>query len=738
MALWALAGELSVWLVAAATAASLFANAVGAHRSGAALDRLLSLGRGAATAAFLGAVLASGLLLLALVSDRFQFAYVAGHSSRTTPFVYKIGAFWGGQEGSLLLWLLLATFFTAWLALRPPRDRDARPLLPWALSALSATSLFFALVLAFAAPPFRLLPEAPPDGLGLNSLLRDPSMLLHPLALYTGFVGFSVPFAFAVAGLLSGQTGPAWVRVTRRWGLFAWAALSLGILMGANWSYHVLGWGGYWAFDPVENAALLPWLTGTAYLHTSVVQEKRGLLKAWNAALVAATYLLTILGTFLTRSGIVTSVHSFAQSPIGAWFLAYLGLAAAGLVLLLSARREALRDERPLETYVSKEGSFLLNNVVFLSLAFTVLFGTLLPLVSPIWGPTVTVGEPYFTRTTGPLFAVLFALMGVGPLLAWRRASWREIRAHLAVPALATFALAAFLAAAGVRQPGAFLGFTLAFFAIAAVLFDVALAVRARAELTGEGLVAAAIGLFARHPRRYGGYLVHVAVGLVAIGVVGSLNFARSATVALPLGGTAEVAGYSFQFDGMSRDPTPYGLRTVARVDVFRDGRLVRTLLPGQMLPADAQAQMGPTAEIAIARGFTRDLYVVLAGYDDGLSTAGFRIYVNPLVDWIWAGGALLILASLYSLWPRAREREADQAARALAAWAELEYDFRAGKIARPDYLALRAEYEKLAEAAIRAAGGRPEAARAVGWRLGRPEEPAGGGEELEPPGPGR
>ncbi|MBX5476846.1 MAG: heme lyase CcmF/NrfE family subunit [Clostridia bacterium] len=700
MHVWSWLGE---GLVALAAAAAGIGSAL-SFRAGARGDTRARGGRLAAGVLLLAVGGASAILVAALIRNEFAFAYVAAHSSRATPLVYRIGAFWGGQEGSLLLWLLFLAMMTGAIAWRPPRGREAEPLLPYALGVLLSIAFFFALLIAVAAPPFRLLPHAPADGAGLNRLLRDPSMLLHPLGLYSGFVGMAAPFAFAVAGLLAGQTGHAWIRVTRRWALTAWALLSTGILMGANWSYHVLGWGGYWAFDPVENAALMPWLTATAYLHSSLVQEKRGLLKAWNVGLVSATYLLTILGTFLTRSGLVTSVHAFAQSPIGAWFLAYIGLMVVALLWLLGTRAHLLRDERPLDSYISKEGSFLINNVVFLSLAGTVLFGTLLPLVSPLWGATLTVGAPYFTRTTAPLFALVFLLMGVGPLLGWRRASWRQVREHLLVPFVAAAAVAVALASVGVGSLGTVLGFSFAVLAMAAVLYDIALAVAARRQLVAEPWPVALARLFARHPRRYGGYLVHLAVALVALGVVGSMAFQRTATVGLGIGEGVTVAGYDFVFNGMTREVSAYGSRTQARVDVLRDGRLVATLLPSQFVSNDAEGEEAPYTEIAIDRGFARDLYVVLAGFQPDERRAGFKIYVNPMVDWIWGGGALLILATVFSLWPRGRERRLGDAARVLADWAELEYDFRTGKVSAADYAAMKAEYAASARALLASA----------------------------------
>lgn len=648
----------------------------------------------------LAALLASLLLEYLLLTDRFAFLYVAAHSSRATPFIYKVGALWGGQEGSLLFWLALLLLFSALLACRVPREAAAHRLWPRALAILSATGLFFALLLAVAAPPFALLPAAPADGTGLNRLLRDPAMLLHPVALYSGFVGLSIPYAFAMAGLWEGQMDASWIRLTRRASLLAWGALSLGILLGAHWAYHVLGWGGYWAFDPVENAALMPWLTATAYLHSSLVQEKRGQLQRWNVILVTATFFLTILGTFLTRSGIVTSVHSFAQSPIGGWFLTFMGIILAFSAALILWRWHDLKDRRPLKEMISKEGSFLLNNVVLLSLALTVLFGTLLPLLSPFWGKPLSVGAPYFQSATAPLFALLFLLMGIGPLLAWQKADAAHLWNVLRLPLLASALLAGILFAAGIRIPGTVLGITFAFFAMAAVLADTYLQVRLRQERQGGGFLPTLLRLVWRHPRKYGGYLVHLAIGFIALGVVVSTAFQRTAAVGLYPGDQVTVASYTFQFNGLYQQMTPHGLRSIARLDVTRGGKPVAILEPALFTSFDEAGREGPNAEIALRQSLIADLYVVFLGYDDASGQAGFKIYVNPMVGWIWLGGLLLVAGTLLALWPRAWEELATEKSRLLRSLLDLEEDLRTGKIGEADYRSLKegleAELQKL------------------------------------------
>ncbi len=692
-----IAGRVDLWLVLALAllaASALFAGERTARPGLFRLGRMALLAVGALAAA------AAGLLIAALVRNDFAVRYVAEHSSRQTPLLYRVGALWGGQQGSLLLWLLVLLGYAAYILLRPPLQGKA--LVPYASAVLAGIAVFFAWMVAQVASPFVASQPVPADGVGLNRLLRDPSFLFHPLAIYLGFVGFAVPFAFAMAGLLAGQTGDAWIRVTHRWALTAWVFLSLGLLLGANWSYHVLGWGGYWSFDPVENAALMPWLVGTAFIHSAMVQERRGMLKLWNAALISATYLLTIFATFLTRSGIVTSVHSFASSPIGGWLLGFVGVSAAATVYVVGRHRDLLRDERTFDSLVSKEGSFLLNNVVFLGLVLTILFGTVLPLVTPLFGQTLSVGEPYFDRVTAPLFAVLLLLAGIAPLLAWRRAGWAEFRRHFLVPVLATGAFAFLLVAASITLPGVVLGMSCAFFTAAAVLFDFGLAVRARRQMEPGPLGATAWGLVRANPRRFGGYTVHIAVALIALGVIASHAFQRQATVALHPGQSVAVGDYVFTYQGLGTRPGGDGsVVTYARLAVFEGARSLGVMTPGQAQGTDVATEQGPTPELAIWRGLLRDLYAVLIGWQPGGGLASFQIYVNPMVSWIWLGGMLLILGTAWSLWPRREALAPRHSDHVFALWSELEYDWRMGKVGRGEYEGLRAQYAQEAKDAL-------------------------------------
>lgn len=697
----AYAGRAALWLALGAALAAAVTLYIGQRR-----DRpdIVRLGRGAFWTLAVAVAAASALLFGALGADDFRLSYVAAHSSVQTPLYYRLGAFWGGQEGSLLLWLLILCAYGAYLLARPPRE--GLGLMPYALSIIAAAAACFAVLVTVVASPFVTLAAAPDNGQGLNRLLHDQSFLIHPVALYLGYIGFTVPFAFAMAGLLRGETGDHWIRVTHRWALTAWSLLSIGILMGAHWSYHVLGWGGYWSFDPVENAALLPWLLATAFIHSAMVQERRGMLKLWNAGLIAATYVLTLFGTFLTRSGIVESVHTFAESSIGGWLLAICGLAVALSLYLIASRLELLADERQFDSLVSKEGAFLLNNVVFLSLGITVLVGTLIPVISPYFGQALSVGTPYFERVTAPLFTIALLLAGVGPLLAWRRAGRREIVRHLLVPLIAAAAFASILASAGIRPVTVVVGMACAFFAAVAVIYDFCIGVVARLQIEPTDLLTAAYRLVARNPRRYGGYTVHLAMAVIAFGVIASQAFQKQYDqVAIHVGDTVAIGRLDVTYEGLGAYGSGGAVFTYARLGLSSGNRLVGTMLPAFSVGTDAETSAGPTYEPAIQEGLRRDVYVDFEGYTPGGGEAIFSIFINPLVSWIWLGGLLLIGGTLFSLWPRRAMLAAPRSHRVFGLWSELEYDFRMGKTTAADYQTMRARYAAEAEEALRKEG---------------------------------
>src|SRR5262245_35892904 len=492
------------------------------------------------------------LLLLAWSFLTFEFSvrYVANHTNLGTPFYYRITAVWGALEGSIILWSWMLALYTLIVILR--HRHNARELYPWVLTVMLGVLAFFLLVMTIPAPPFERLTPVPPNGRGLNPLLEDSGMITHPVALYLGFTGFTVPFAFAIAALATGRVGDRWITLTRRWTIVAWYFLSLGLLIGGWWSYHVLGWGGYWAWDPVENAAFMPWLTGTAFLHSVMIQERRRMLKLWNIGLVILTFSLTLFGTFLTRSGVIASVHAFTQGSIGAFFLTFLSLVVLTALGLLAWRWDALAAEGELDSVVSRESAFLLNNVMLVAAAFTVFFGTVFPLLSEAArGVKVSVGAPFFNQVNIPLFLGLLFLMGVGPLIAWRRASLDNLRRNFVWPVAIGIVAAAVFFAVGVRSTLALVTLALTLFVAATIALDLGRATRARLR-TGERLLPAVGGLLIRHNRRYGGFIVHFGILVIAVGVTGSQAWSVQTETTLKRGEAVQLAGYSFRFDGLS------------------------------------------------------------------------------------------------------------------------------------------------------------------------------------------
>jgi cytochrome c-type biogenesis protein CcmF len=600
---------------------------------------------------------AIGALFHAFATLDFQLAYVANHAARSMALPYRIAALWGGQAGSLLLWLWM---LTAYAAAAVAVQRRSRRLLPWVCAVLSANSLFFLVLLNFVTSPFDPLPpdRVLSDGAGLNPLLQHPAMMIHPLMLYTGLVGFAVPFAFGVAALLSRELGTAWLRATRRWTLWAWFFLSIGILLGGRWAYEVLGWGGYWAWDPVENASFMPWLAGTAYLHSVMVQEKRDMLRTWTLALVGLTYVLCLFGTMLTRSGLVRSVHAFAQTEIfGVLFLGYVLATAVLFFGLLAWRRPLLRSSHRLESVVSRESSFVLNNWIFMALLAVVFWGTLFPKVSEwLTGQEILVGPRFFNALAAPLALVLLALTGVGPLVAWRRATPANLRRQFVAPAAVGAAAAAGLAAAGWGEIGFFplVTWSLCAFVTTTIAQEYLRAVRARTR-RGESAPAAFRALFRKNQRRYGGYVVHLGVVFVFVGIAGAA-FNEERLETLRPGDTAHVDGYRLEYRTAAPIPRQHYGGAVARLALFDDGdRPLATMTPEKRM---YWLEQQPASIPSVYSTLGEDLYVILTAIEsDGSAT--LKIHRNPLVNWIWIGGFTFVLGTLLVMWPHPAPRAA-------------------------------------------------------------------------------
>ncbi len=620
---------------------------------GEASDRLGESARRAGIAIFVAVTAAAVALVVAAFTDDFSVAYIFHHSNRDLPLAYKFSALWSGQEGSLLFWAWLLSAYGFVLRLRHKVDSQ---LVAHASVVLAAVQVFFLLLVNFAAHPFSMMSgPAPADGNGLNPLLQYPEMVIHPPMLYLGYVGMTVPFAFALGALIMKYPGEKWIHITRRWTMVTWMFLSCGIALGGHWAYSVLGWGGYWGWDPVENASFMPWLTGTAFLHSVMMQEKRGMLKMWNMWLIFSTFLLCIFGTFLTRSGVVSSVHAFAQSSIGTWFVTFLALTFAVCLFFFLRNRAYLRSENRLESLVSRESSFLFNNLVLLIGCFAVLWGTLFPVLSE-WAQDVkaTVGPPFFNRVMIPIGLLLLLLTGVGPLLAWRKTSLDSLKRSFAIPATAAVFSAVALVIGGMR-PWQDLSY---FYSLMAISLAAFVAVTVGSEFlrgarvirshTGMNLAAAMVHLTRRNTRRYGGYLVHFGVVVVFIGLAGSA-FNQDKEQELGLGDKMNIGRYTLVSRSYTRDFGPNHESDYAMLDVYRDGQFLQTMYPERRFYTASQQDATVVANRSTWR---EDLYLVYAGRNPDTDRPIIRAHLNPLVAWLWVGMYIVVFGTLVALVP--------------------------------------------------------------------------------------
>jgi cytochrome c-type biogenesis protein CcmF len=597
-------------------------------------------------------ILASAALIVSFLTHDFGVSYVAQHSNLAMPWYFTASAFYGGQEGSLLYWALMLSIFSAVFVFSAKRAPAA--LVPYVMATLMGIETFLLIVLATVSNPFVRLPVPLSDGVGLNPLLMDPGMLVHPPLLLMGYMSFSVPFAFAVAAMISGKLDSEWLRSIRRWMLASWSIQTMGLVLGAWWAYHVLGWGGYWGWDPVENAALLPWLTATAFLHSTMVQERRGMLKVWNLGLVIASFVLSIFGTFEVRSGVISSVHSFAYSAIGGYFLAFLGIIIVFSSGLFIYSLPKLRPEQEFDSVISREGSFLFNNLLLLGVMFATLWGTLFPLISnAVRHQTLTVGPPFYDQVNGPIFIVLILAMGIGPLLAWRRTSTRALRRNLGIPALAAATCAAVLPLAGIRDIWANISFAVCSFTAGAILYEIWRGVRVR-HRHGEPYTIALYMLFERYRQRYGGYLVHLGLVVLAVGVIGSHFFQVQQDAVLKPGQELKIADYKLVYFGNIDRKYPDVEILTAQLQVWHDGELQQYIYPGRQLYASFANQ--PASLISITTYGLTDLYVFLANWN-GPSEATIRVFVNPLVPLVWLGGLVMLLGGIICWWPERMKR---------------------------------------------------------------------------------
>ena len=615
-------------------------------------------------AVFFLLILVSAGIITAFLTDRFDYWYVANYSNRDLDTFFKVSGLWAGQRGSLVFWALLLSMFSS-LAVFTNRNKN-REFMPYVAGVLLSISSFFLVVLLFGdVNPFERLPFTPADGRGLNPQLQNYWMTIHPPTLYLGFTAFTVPFAFAIAALLSGKLDARWIVITRGWVLLSWFFLANGIIFGMRWAYEELGWGGFWFWDPVENASLLPWLTATAFLHSIQIQENRGMLKVWNMSLVSVTFLLTIFATFLTRSGLIESVHTFAENTTIAFiFLTFLGVITGICVLLIAWRYPLLKSENQIQSFLSRESAFLFNNLIFLGAAFAIMWGTLFPLITEgLTGQAITVGPPFFNRVNLPIGIALLALTGIGPVIAWRKASRRNLIKNFVWPVVVGVVVVAGLYLQGARQTMALVTFGVAAFVMTIICVEFAKGTRARAHIEGEGIPRACVHLVLRNRRRWGGYIVHVGMVMIFTAFAGAafdrevtqtLDPGESVTIASPLGHE-----YTLTYQGLSSPRGQNMLRqAVALMTVARNGVPVGSLTTEKRLYVTWES---PVTEVGIRSTFFEDLYIILERVEDlggafendaSSQRATFEVQVNLLVGWIWYGGLILTLGSLIAMWP--------------------------------------------------------------------------------------
>ncbi len=642
------AGGLSLW--AMATGRELAVDPI----------RLRETSRRAGLASFIAVACAAFALIWASFTNDYSVDYILHHTSRALPSVYKFSALWSGQEGSLLLWAFLLSGYGFVLRLQHKTDVT---LTAYASTILSGVQIFFLLLLVFAAPPFALVPGgvAPADGFGLNPLLQYPEMAIHPPMLYLGYVGFSVPFAFALGALMMRYPGEKWIHITRRWTMVTWLFLTCGICLGMHWAYAVLGWGGYWGWDPVENASVMPWLAGTAFLHSVMMQEKRGMMKGWNVWLIFVTFMLTILGTLLTRSGLVSSVHAFAQSDIGKYFVIFLLIVFAVCLFTFFLQRDHLKAENPMESLVSRESSFLFNNLVLLLACFTILWGTLFPVLSEyVNGSKVTVGPPYYNRVAVPIGLFLIFLTGVGPLLAWRSTSLRSIRKNFLLPCIAITVTAVVMMVAGVRpwreddavsSIYALVCFALGAGVITAITAEFLRGAGVVRTQTSKNLAASALLLTRRNTRRYGGYIIHLGIVLMFIGLAGSA-FNQSKELEMGFGDSVQLNGYKIVCQSYSQDSNANYDTDYALLDVTHNGGKSFRLTPEKRIYFPDTDHAQPSTEVAIHSTLAADLYVVFEGRNTDTDRPIIKVFLNPLVNWIWIGVGVVLSGTLIALVP--------------------------------------------------------------------------------------
>ena len=600
--------------------------------------------------------LATFILTYQLIGSNFNIDYVARYTSLETPFIYKISALWAGQSGSLLFWLFILSIYSTITIIQNQSKHHG--LMPWVIISLAIIQMFFLVLTNFVTNPFM-----PTDadflvtnGNGLNPLLQNVTMAIHPPTLYLGYVGFSVPFAFAISALMNRDTSPLWIQSIRRWTLVAWLFLSMGIILGGWWAYQELGWGGYWAWDPVENASFMPWLTATAFLHSIIIQEKKDMLRIWNMVLIILTFTLCIFGTFLTRSGVMSSVHSFTASSLGPIFLTFVFLILVSSFGIMYTRRQELRSKRRMESFTSRESGFLFNNMVFVVMCFAVFWGTLFPVISEaVRGTKITVGPPFFNQINVPIGLILLTLTGIGPLLAWRKTGRQSLVRNFTFPILSGLIGSAIFLFFGLEGT-VVISFSLCMFVTTTIFTEFFRGVRARTNKFNESIFTALRRMVSKNRSRYGGYVVHLGIVLMFVGFTGHA-FDKEKEFSLKKGETEHVAGYEFQLINISEAERPNHYAWISELRVIDNkGRFITNLLPEKRIYFHKNPDVNrrqPHSELDIHSTLNKDIYAIFSAVDNENGIAFLKIMINPLVHWVWIGGYILIFGTLIALWPR-------------------------------------------------------------------------------------
>ena len=619
-------------------------------------ERLFLTGQRLALGISFFVFLATFILAYQLVQSNFDIDYVARYTSLETPVVYKISALWAGQSGSLLFWLFILSIYTTIVILQNQQKHNS--LMPWVIITLAIVQMFFLVLTNYVTNPFK-----PTDadfivsnGNGLNPLLQNVTMAIHPPTLYLGYVGFSVPFGFAISAMINRDTSPLWIQSIRRWSLVAWLFLSIGIILGGWWAYRELGWGGYWAWDPVENASFMPWLTATAFVHSIIIQEKKDMLRVWNMVLIIITFTLCIFGTFLTRSGVMSSVHSFTGSSLGPIFLTFVFLIMIVSFGMMYFRRNELRSTKKMESFTSRESGFLFNNMVFVVMCFAVFWGTLFPVFSEaIRGTKITVGPPFFNQINIPIGLILLALTGIGPLLAWRKTGKKSLIRNFTFPIITGLIVAILLLIIGLRG-AVVISFSLGAFVTATITTEFTRGIQARRKKFNESIITALIKIVSKNRSRYGGYVVHLGIVFMFVGFTGHA-FDQEKEFSLKVGESNHVAGYNFKLIQMSETERPNHYAWISDLRVTNDeGKFVTNLHPEKRIyfhrnPDPNRRQ--PHSELDIYTTMNRDIYSIFSDVDSENSVAFIKIMVNPLVQWVWLGGYILVFGTIVALWPR-------------------------------------------------------------------------------------